>query len=1242
MLLHEFTGRMSGTRDEANGGSGRVPNPDAVPNASNLVGLHVETDAQHTDRESNAQHTNAESTAQQANGESSSQLTSEESSAQHTLGGSGVQHTSEEVNVQHAGDSSVQHTEGGSNVGHTNGQLTNGPSTTGNSTNAPLSNGSSGGTALTAEEAKVLEIYIDDCVVATSTPSTQYPGTSDYEFSDPNKSKSLLWFSTGFGTKKITVNATADAAHKVLPNMISLDVPFPSPITTPPLQFTTDEAERFRQFNKQLLYQDANAAPGRAGHDDRVWGQVMAFKPASATETIKMKDFIAFLEFECVSWVSTLLAAVTLKPRVFDPTATPPAYPKSAIWYQPEVNHTTTMRLEMEVVPPSVPDAFNKFIQSHLASLKKGDFSLGPIYVIGKKTAAVMKNRLGTAVATESELLLETSLKWKMDANDMRLDLTARLHQSGMSLILQFPPEDENLLEELVTWLGAKVRAAGLELDTNMGSNIRGVLNSAGSKVWLRQVALSIGDGNKLLSFKADFEVPFRFGAPTGSTAALLTSLSWLSGSIFLDAKLFVPLAKRPPIVRKELNPLWESYQDLEPRSPNTIDYLSIPHMFDPSRELDGIPKGIPTKITEFSAKVGFGAEKSMRINATIKCDPVDTASSTEPPKIAFDELDLVASYNFGTKEYGLTLAGAIALDPHPSTKVSEEDGRAVLRFSIEHQPAGPWIVSGRFSLESRHFTGDQASKSYKVAHLGNFFTSGIQTAVMNLMSEIQLSGLGITYQYEKGSPSSFTMDGTLWLGEVALKLNYTHRGSTWSFEADLEPENTTEKVSMKDILKDVLHDFSDVPDFVANMTLPLDRVSIKLRCKTAGTPPAKSHVVFSIDIEINDFYFTFAQIQNHETAKDGVSKPLRILRFALTKLPTIQSIPLVSKLEQPFDQLGFIWLSQDLIEEEATILNSDVFSNKPLRWKTPKAVTPATNSANVVLPIGSHFQIVIVEKQVPNVILDYVFGTKEKSSTSAPALTNGDSTHSAPPAEAKRVAKAPGKRDDAAAPSSKTPMTKTQGPLKISNVALKYTGGKLHVLLDAMVKLGPLEFELIGFGIILDISNFSIHDWSSIKIDFSLDGLGVEVKEGKFVLAGLFERIHSDTQTGFAGGLSIDVTPYGFLAAGAYIENSAGFKTVFAFAMLTGPLMEFGWAEVRGITGGFGYNSDLRLPDITQVPQFPLLSHTASKDADPLKQLESLTKTSGEDAWITARDKTIWVAAGRLQRSLVETVLSC
>jgi hypothetical protein len=37
-------------------------------------------------------------------------------------------------------------------------------------------------------------------------------------------------------------------------------------------------------------------------------------------------------------------------------------------------------------------------------------------------------------------------------------------------------------------------------------------------------------------------------------------------------------------------------------------------------------------------------------------------------------------------------------------------------------------------------------------------------------------------------------------------------------------------------------------------------------------------------------------------------------------------------------------------------------------------------NSANFVLPLGSHSQIGIVEKQVPNMISDYAFGTHAKA----------------------------------------------------------------------------------------------------------------------------------------------------------------------------------------------------------------------------------------------------------------------
>jgi hypothetical protein len=47
--------------------------------------------------------------------------------------------------------------------------------------------------------------------------------------------------------------------------------------------------------------------------------------------------------------------------------------------------------------------------------------------------------------------------------------------------------------------------------------------------------------------------------------------------------------------------------------------------------------------------------------------------SPKESPKVEFDKLNLSVTYNFATKVYGLKLADALALDPDPSIKTSED-----------------------------------------------------------------------------------------------------------------------------------------------------------------------------------------------------------------------------------------------------------------------------------------------------------------------------------------------------------------------------------------------------------------------------------------------------------------------------------------------------------------------------------------------------------------------------------------
>jgi hypothetical protein len=54
-----------------------------------------------------------------------------------------------------------------------------------------------------------------------------------------------------------------------------------------------------------------------------------------------------------------------------------------------------------------------------------------------------MKTLAATALATESEFLLVTSLNWKLDAKNSEVPLPARLRKNGKSFILQLPSEDK-------------------------------------------------------------------------------------------------------------------------------------------------------------------------------------------------------------------------------------------------------------------------------------------------------------------------------------------------------------------------------------------------------------------------------------------------------------------------------------------------------------------------------------------------------------------------------------------------------------------------------------------------------------------------------------------------------------------------------------------------------------------------------------------------------------------------------
>jgi uncharacterized protein DUF6603 len=72
---------------------------------------------------------------------------------------------------------------------------------------------------------------------------------------------------------------------------------------------------------------------------------------------------------------------------------------------------------------------------------------------------------------------------------------------------------------------------------------------------------------------------------------------------------------------------------------------------------------------------------------------------------------------------------------------------------------------------------------------------------------------------------------------------------------------------------------------------------------------------------------------------------------------------------------------------------------------------------------------------------------------------------------------------------------------------------------------------------------------------------------------------------------------------------------------------------RLTGVSAGLGWNSRLRLPEISELGDFPFLKALdnpgaiGAQNGDPVQILKSLT--IGANAWVTPRDDELWVAAG-------------
>lgn len=212
----------------------------------------------------------------------------------------------------------------------------------------------------------------------------------------------------------------------------------------------------------------------------------------------------------------------------------------------------------------------------------------------------------------------------------------------------------------------------------------------------------------------------------------------------------------------------------------------------------------------------------------------------------------------------------------------------------------------------------------------------------------------------------------------------------------------------------------------------------------------------------------------------------------------------------------------------------------------------------------------------------------------------------------------------------------KSFGPVNFEKIGFKYQDSMLWFLINASLEAAGLEISLEGLSVATPFDTFSPQ--------FNIEGLGVAYSNTAVTISGAFEEVApvDPVTLDFSGEVTISLDNVGISAIGSYAQIN-GQTSLFIFADVSGTFGGPGFFSVKGFSGGFGFNSTLRIPGQDEIDQFPFLASLSDdtvfgEDPSPTAVLETIS--GGEDPWVTPSVGDIWVGLG-VQFTTYEIVAS-
>ncbi|KAK5265621.1 hypothetical protein LTR99_008758 [Exophiala xenobiotica] len=902
---------------------------------------------------------------------------------------------------------------------------------------------------------------------------------------------------------------------------------------------------------------------------------------------------------------------------------------RNAIWFAPAVDYTTFLRLQF--VPTSgTASALNSLLQK----AKLGITVTNP-KVIARLTARQLEMSAGdNAFGTTFDSDMIIAATFGSASSSHTFDGYLAFEAETINLTLQWTNKhDPTTLGDILKWLNGLLNDCLPEV--SIPADLMSKIQSWLSAVYIREICFSIttSGGLSVRGFSIAFEIPMSVGGSTDGVAAFMMSFSY-PGNDFVGMLRTAMVLDDFDDFTRTLLPYHEDYLTLAPLSSPLVDGIPLTSLI-PGHPLSALPRGIPDTLDSVSLEVN---STFAMFQATISCDM--PKQGTPPPIGVIDEVAVQARYDFAAGMPSVSLYADVTLSPRPASGASSSAiPSAILEVQFDWQKGAGWTLTGQV-------------QDLTLALLYSYVEPDCGSAMMDLLEMIEAKYLQCTYTYvpdggnTQSNATSFTFTGIILLGELELELDYSYPADgAWTFKAmlGLESPGSTVRSVVRSLCGSEAA--SLIPDCVnfdisaASGPSPAARAfndsPVQLEVQKVLHPTTGStSLVFTLELDLGDFSITVLQIQDSSAAQQSL-KPKRLVRFRLGSFPKLNGIPIVNDIDPPFDELDYLWVHDNNTGDKIgiargdfeTINQMDLFRSQPLRCKDdskPPKPGEQPDQTRIMLQVGSHFIVGMNQK----VVLDYVFGQPTEPTPDPPTTLRGIIT-------SRKNLTDDGDDDSIAGPAQKAPMKKSIGPLSICNFGLHFANSELTMLVDATVLFGPVGFTLLQFGVTFNLSGVKL-DWASLKKLIpspTIAGLGVQCALPGVEISGIFEYKNGI----YTGGLSAVLAPYMILAAGGFGSftdpHNNTFDAAFMYGEVDGPLANVAGIEFTNAKLGFGVNSAVKNPDLTNIANFPFIRDSADTVAATINPLSLLNLFMQDDPngqqWILYQRNKFWLAAG-------------